>query len=428
MKLYTKISIGLVAGAVVGVGVNLAGWEPGIRLIQSMEILGTAFIRAITMIVIPLVVASLIVGVASLGDLRELGRIGGKTVAYYLCTTAVAVSIGVVLSNLIQPGGRIPEESKTALLEAYGGEAQGRIELAQEAPGLGNLFLSLISDNPIQSAAEGDMLPLIIFTILFAAAASVLAEEKKRVLIGFFDAVNHTSMVIINWIMAVAPYAVFALIAAVTARFGFDVLRSLLVYAATVVAGLLLHAFGTYALVVKFLARFRLGEFYRRIREAQILAFSTSSSNATLPVTIKVAENELGASTRVAGFVLPLGATVNMDGTALYQGVAVMFIAQVFGIDLHWTTQLTVVLTATLASVGAAGVPSAGIITLALVLRQANVPETGIALILGVDRILDMLRTAVNVTGDLSATVFIARTEGELEARVEGQLAEEAAG
>ncbi|GIW52423.1 MAG: sodium:dicarboxylate symporter [Gemmatimonadales bacterium] len=428
MKLYTKISIGLVAGAVVGVGVNLAGWEPGIRLIQSMEILGTAFIRAITMIVIPLVVASLMVGVASLGDLRELGRIGGKTVAYYLCTTAVAVSIGVVLSNLIQPGGRIPEESKTALLEAYGGEAQGRIELAQEAPGLGNLFLSLISDNPIQSAAEGDMLPLIIFTILFAAAASVLAEEKKRVLIGFFDAVNHTSMVIINWIMAVAPYAVFALIAAVTARFGFDVLRSLLVYAATVVAGLLLHAFGTYALVVKFLARFRLGEFYRRIREAQILAFSTSSSNATLPVTIKVAENELGASTRVAGFVLPLGATVNMDGTALYQGVAVMFIAQVFGIDLHWTTQLTVVLTATLASVGAAGVPSAGIITLALVLRQANVPETGIALILGVDRILDMLRTAVNVTGDLSATVFIARTEGELEARVEEQLAEEAAG
>jgi DAACS family dicarboxylate/amino acid:cation (Na+ or H+) symporter len=294
MKLYTKISIGLVAGAALGMGVNLAGWEPGIRWVQSVEILGTAFIRAITMIVIPLVVASLMVGVATLGDLRELGRIGGKTLGYYLCTTAIAVSIGVVLSNLIEPGARIPEESKAALLEAYGGEAQGRIELAQEAPGLRNLLLSLISDNPVQSAAQGDMLPLIIFTILFAAAASVLAEDRKRVLIGFFDAVNHASMVVINWIMVVAPYAVFALIAAVTARFGFDVLRSLVVYAATVVAGLLLQAFGTYALVVKFLARLRLGDFYRRIREAQILAFSTSSSNATLPVTIKVAEGELG--------------------------------------------------------------------------------------------------------------------------------------
>lgn len=367
------------------------------------------------------------VGVASLGDLRELGRIGGKTVAYYLCTTAIAVSIGILLSNLIRPGGRIPEESKTALLEAYGGEAQGRIELAQGAPGLRDLLLSLISDNPIRSAAQGDMLPLIIFTILFAAAASVLVEERKRRLIGFFDAVNHTSMVIINWIMVVAPYAVFALIAAVTARFGFDVLRSLLVYAATVVVGLLLHTFGTYALVIKLLARFPLGEFYRGIREAQIVAFSTSSSNATLPVTIKVAEKELGASTRVAGFVLPLGATVNMDGTALYQGVAVMFIAQVFGIDLHWTTQLTVVLTAALASVGAAGVPSAGIITLALVLRQADVPETRIALILGVDRILDMLRTATNVTGDLSAAGFMARTEGELLAAGE-ELSKKGAG
>lgn len=414
MQLYTKISLGLIAGAAVGTAVNLLGWTPGIEAVQKMEVLGTAFIRAITMIVIPLVVASLMVGVASLGDLRELGRIGGKTVAYYLCTTAIAITVGIVLSNLVRPGGRIPEESKTALLEAYGGQAEGQILLAEEAPGIGDLLLSMISSNPVQSAAEGDMLPLIIFTIVFAAAASLLAEDRKQALIGFFQAVNETSMVVIHWIMAIAPYAVFALIAAVTARFGFDLLQSLLFYSLTVVAGLLLHAFGTYALVIRFLARLKPLQFYRRIREAQILAFSTSSSNATLPVTIRVAEKQLGVSTRVAGFVLPLGATVNMDGTALYQGVAVMFIAQVFGIDLHWTTQLTVVLTATLASVGAAGVPSAGIITLALVLRQANVPETGIALILGVDRILDMLRTAVNVTGDLAGTTFIARTEGEM--------------
>lgn len=416
MKLYTKISIGLVLGAVAGIGANVVaartGWTPGVDALRALEPLGTAFIRAITMIVIPLVVASLVVGVASLGDLRALGRIGGKTVTYYLVTTAIAVTIGIVLSNIVEPGGRIEEASKQALLAEYGGEAEGA--LAQRPPGVRDMLLSLIPVNPIAAAAGGDMLPLIIFTILFGAAASLLPADKKQPLIGFFDGVNDVSMILINWIMKTAPYAVFVLIAAVTARFGLDILRSLLIYTLTVAGGLVLHAFGTYALSVRFLAKLSPLEFYRRVREAQILAFSTSSSNATLPVTIRVAETELGTSTRVAGFVLPLGATINMDGTALYQGVAVMFIAQVFGIDLHWTAQLTVVLTATLASIGAAGVPSAGIITLALVLRQAGVPETGIALILGVDRILDMLRTAVNVTGDLSCAAFVARTEGEV--------------
>jgi proton glutamate symport protein len=418
MKLYTKISIGLVLGAVVGVGVNVAGWTGGIDAMRALEPVGTVFIRAITMIVIPLVVSSLIVGVASLGDLRALGRIGGKTIVYYLCTTAIAVTIGITLSNIVQPGGRIDEASKETLLAEYGGAAEGQIALAEQAPSVVDMLVGMIPRNPIQAAAEGDMLPLIIFTILFAAAASMLDERRKTALVGFFDGVNEVSMVLIDWIMKVAPYAVFALIAAVTARFGLNILQSLLVYTLTVVAGLLIHAFGTYAVSVRALAKLNPLEFYRRVREAQIVAFSTSSSNATLPVTMRVAEEQLGVSTRVSGFVLPLGATVNMDGTALYQGVAVMFIAQVFGIDLHWTAQLTVVLTATLASIGAAGVPSAGIITLALVLRQAGVPETGIALILGVDRILDMLRTSVNVTGDLSAAAFIARTEGEVEEAV----------
>lgn len=414
MKLYTKISIGLVAGGIVGVGVNVAGWDAGINAMRAIEPVGTAFIRAITMIVIPLVVASLIVGVASLGDLRTLGRIGGKTVVYYLCTTAIAVTIGIVLSNIVQPGGRIDQASKDELLAEYGGQAGEQIALAEQAPGVVDMLVNMIPRNPLQAAAEGDMLPLIIFTLLFGAAASMLAKDKKDVLVGFFDAVNDISMTLIHWIMKTAPYAVFALIAAVTARFGLDILKSLLIYTLTVVAGLLIHAFGTYALSVRFLGRLNPLVFYKRIRDVQLLAFSTSSSNATLPVTMQVAEERLGASKRVAGFVLPLGATVNMDGTALYQGVAVMFIAQVFGIDLHWTAQLTVVLTATLASVGAAGVPSAGIITLALVLQQAGVPETGIALILGVDRILDMLRTAVNVTGDLSAAAFISRSEDEV--------------
>lgn len=427
MQLYTKISIGLIAGAVVGIGVNVVGWTPGVNVVQALQPVGDAFIKAITMIVIPLVVASLIVGVASLGDLRTLGRMGGKTVAYYLCTTAIAVTIGITLSNIIRPGTRIAEESKQALMASYGGEAAGNIQLAEEAPGIVQLFLDMIPLNPIEAAARGDMLPLIVFTILFGAAASMLSAEKKQALVGFFEGVNEVSMIIIHWIMKLAPYAVFALIAAVTARFGFDILTSLLIYSLTIVLGLLIHAFGTYALSVRFLGRLKPLDFYRRIREAQILAFSTSSSNATLPVTMQVAEEKLGTSTRVAGFVLPLGATINMDGTALYQGVAVMFIAQVFGIPLDWTTQLTVVLTATLASVGAAGVPSAGIITLALVLQQAGVPASGIALILGVDRILDMLRTAVNVTGDLSAAAFIARTEHELVEAVAPSIAEASA-
>ena len=423
MKLHTKISIGLLLGAIVGVAANLLAGREITFLADSvalLEPLGTLFIRAITMIVIPLVVASLVVGMASLGDLRALGRVGGKTLLFYMSTTAIAVTIGIVLSNVVKPGSRIPEASRTALLTEFGGEAQGRIALADRAPGVMDMLVSMVPSNPIASAAEGDMLPLIIFTLVFGAAASLLRPDRKEAFVRFFEAVNDASMTVIHWIMKTAPYAVFALIAAVTARFGIDILQSLLVYSLVVVAGLLLHAFGTYALVVRFLAKLRPLDFYTRIRAVPLLAFSTSSSNATLPITLATAEEKLGVSNRVASFVLPLGATINMDGTALYQGVAVMFIAQVFGIDLHWTTQLTVVLTATLASVGAAGVPSAGIVTLALVLRQANVPETGIALIIGVDRILDMCRTAVNVTGDLAASAFIARSEGEL-----GELSDE---
>jgi Na+/H+-dicarboxylate symporter len=422
LKLYTKISIGLVLGAVIGIAANLlaarTGWTTGATVLGSLSPVGDAFIRAITMIVIPLVVASLVVGVASLGDLRAVGRLGGKTVVYYLGTTAIAVTIGISLSNLAKPGSRMPEEAKQELLTEYGGAAAGRIELAQEQPGVAAMLLGIIPRNPVEAAAQGNMLSLIFFTILFGAAASMLAAEKKRVLLGFFDAVNDISMTIINWIMALAPYAVFALIAAVTAQFGADVLKALIRYTLVVVFGLLLHVTLTYGLAVRFLARRGVRDFYRAAREVQVFAFSTSSSNATLPLTMRTAEDKLGVSRRISRFVLPLGATINMDGTALYQGVAVMFIAQVFGIELSVVTQLTVVLTATLASIGAAGVPSAGIITLALVLVQAGVPETGIALILGVDRILDMLRTAVNVTGDMSAAAFVARSEGEVQEAV----------
>ena len=413
MKLYTKISIGLMAGVVVGIGVNLTAWEFGANVVAAIENFGIGWIRLITMVVIPLVVASLVVGAASLGDLRSVGRVGGKTVAYYLITTSVAVSIGLILSNVIKPGSGLSEASRQGLLAEYGGEAAGRIDLAQQAPGIVELLLNMIPRNPISAAANTEMLPLILFSILFGIAATTIREDRRKAVLGFFEGVNDISMQLIRWIMVLAPYAVFVLIAGVTARFGFEILQSLLWYAGTVALGLLLHAFVTFSLILKFLARLSPLEFFRRIRAAQLLGFSTSSSSATLPVTIQVAEENLGVSKKIASFVLPLGATVNMDGTALYQGVAVMFIAQVFGIELSLFAQLTVVLTATLASIGAAGVPSAGIITLTIVLVQAGVPETGIALILGVDRILDMLRTSVNITGDLTGTVLIAQTEGE---------------
>ncbi len=413
MKLYTKIAIGLVAGAVVGIVVNLAGWEAGGSLIAAIEPFGLGWIRLIRMIVVPLVVASLVVGAASLGDLRTLGRVGGKTVGYYLATTSVAVSIGLVLSNVIKPGRGLSAESQAALQAEYGNQAAGNIELASETPSVVQLLLNMIPENPIGAAANADMLPLILFSILFGVAATMIREDRRVAVLGVFEAVNEISMVIIHWVMNLAPYAVFVLIAAVTARFGFEILQSLLWYTGTVVLGLALHAVGTFSFILKFLARVSPVEFFRRIRNAQLLGFSTSSSSATLPVTMQIAEENLGISKKISSFVLPLGATVNMDGTALYQGVAVMFIAQVFGIELTVIQQLMVVLTATLASIGAAGVPSAGIITLTIVLTQAGVPETGIALILGVDRILDMLRTSVNITGDLTGTTLIAQTEGE---------------
>jgi Na+/H+-dicarboxylate symporter len=345
-----------------------------------------------------------------------LGRIGGKTLGYYLCTTAIAVTLGLALSQIIQPGARVDETTRTELSERYGGDAQARMDLAEGAPTTVETLLSMIPRNPVQAAAEMDLLPLIFFTIVFGAAISLVREEYRAPVLNVFNGINEASMIVIDWVMKLAPYAVFVLIASVVANFGLDLLRSLLVYSLTVVAGLALHALGTYALAVRFLAKLNPIDFYRRAAKASLVAFSTSSSNATLPVTMETAEEELGVSNEVASFVLPLGATINMDGTALYQAVAVMFIAQIYGIPLSVSDQLVVVLTATLASVGAAGVPSAGIITLIIVLNSVGLQgqvQAGIALILGVDRILDMLRTMVNVTGDLSASAFIARSEGE---------------
>jgi Na+/H+-dicarboxylate symporter len=401
---------------VAGLAANLLGLDPLKNVLVFIEPVGTAWIRLITMVVVPLVFASLVVGTASLGDITKLGRIGGKTVLYYLATTAVAVTIGLVLSNLIQPGSRIDAAALEGLRSTYMAEGASRVELAREAPGLLEILLRMIPRNPIEALASGDMLPIIFFAIFFGAAVSALPMERREHVVGFFDGVNEAAMVMIHWIMRLAPYAVFALIGAVIARFGLDVLQSLLVYSLVVVFGLILHVAFTYTMAIRFLARRRPGDFFRNIREAQLIAFSTSSSNATLPVTMEVAEEKLQIEKEVSSFVLPLGATINMDGTALYQAVATMFIAQVLIGDISFVAQFTIVLTATLASIGAAGVPSAGIIILVVVLEQALAgsgvdPAAGIALVLGVDRILDMCRTTVNVTGDLTAAAVIERSE-----------------
>ena len=417
MQIYTKIAIALILGILAGLVANIFGLAWLESALVTIEPAGTAWIRLITMVVIPLVVASLVVGTASLGNITRLGRIGGKTMAYYLTTTAIAVSIGLIVSNVVSPGSRMDPAGLESLRAAYLTEGESRVEIARQAPGLVEVLLEMIPRNPVQAMAEGDMLPIIFFAIFFGAAMSVLPDDRKKPLLAIFEGVNSAAMVMIHWIIKLAPYAVFALIGAVVARFGADILRSLLVYSLTVLGGLLLHVGVTYPAALRLLARVSPLEFFRRIREVPLIAFSTSSSNATLPVTMEVAEEKLGVSREVSSFVLPLGATINMDGTALYQAVATMFIAQVLVGDISVAAQLGIVLTATLASIGAAGVPSAGIIILIVVLQQALPPgvnpAVGIALILGVDRVLDMCRTAVNVTGDLTAATVIARSEGE---------------
>ena len=418
MKLHTKITLALILGVLAGVVANLAGLGWLTEALVFLEPFGNAWIDLITMVVIPLVFASLVVGVTSMGDMARLGRIGGKTVAFYLGTTAVAVSIGLLLSNVVAPGSRIAPDALESLRGQYADQAGQQVEMAAgEAPGLLDVLFRMIPPNPVEALANMEMLPIIFFAIFFGAAVAALPEERKETVVGFFDGVNEAAMKMVHWIMELAPYAVFALIAAVVAQFGMEVLQSLAVYCLVVVGGLALHALLTYPAALRFLAGVSPVDFLSKIREVPLIAFSTSSSNATLPVTMETAEDELGVSNETSSFVLPLGATINMDGTALYQAVATMFIAQVLVGDISLAAQFGIVLTATLASIGAAGVPSAGIIILVVVLKQALPatvdPAAGIALILGVDRILDMCRTAVNVTGDLTAVTVVGRSEGE---------------
>lgn len=375
---------------------------------------GTIFIRLLMFVAIPLVLSSLIVGAASLGDIRKVGRIGAKTVAFYLLTIVSAISLGLLLVNTVRPGTRLGDEAREKLMVEFQGGIQEKIQ-QEVSVDLVDMFVRIVATNPIKAMADGDMLQIIFFALMVGISLTMIAKEKAAHVVGFFDGFSELMIKMVDLIMKIAPYGVFALISATVGEFGFDILQTLAWYAATVVIGLLIHQFITLGALVKLLSGMSPVRFFKGIKDVMLIAFSSSSSAATLPINMEMCEKKLGVPKTISSFVLPLGATINMDGTSMYQAVAAVFIAQVYGIDLGLTAQLTILLTAVLASIGTAPVPGVGIIMLIIVLRSVNIPEEGIALILGVDRVLDMCRTVVNVSGDAAVSVIMAKQEGVLD-------------
>lgn len=413
MKLTTKIMLGLVLGATAGAGAAAAGGfaHDAVLWIQPA---GTAFIRLISMVVVPLVVASLFVGTCSVGDIRRLGRIGGRSLAFFLITTVIAASLGLSLALLFRPGLALDATTRDRIAADYSAGAAGRIEAA-ETISIGERILEIIPRNPIEAAADTNLLPLIFATLLFAAAASVLKPAQRDPLLAFFGGVNAAAGVVIGWVMKLAPYAVFILIAGALARFGIDLLRGLLLYAVLVIVGELVHGLGILMLILR-IAGISITRFWKHVADAPLLGFSTASSNAALPVSLDVAENRLGVSREVASFVLPVGATLNMNGSALYKGITVVFLAQVYGIPLGPSQYGTIILMSTLAAIAGVGVPGSSLVTTVMVLTAVGMgPQAaaGIALVVGLDRFLDMFRTANNVLGDLTCAAVVAKLDGE---------------
>ncbi|MDI6400897.1 dicarboxylate/amino acid:cation symporter [Balneolaceae bacterium ANBcel3] len=420
--LHWQILLGLIAGLLFGIISILAGFQSFTEIFVAP--VGTIFIRMLQLVAIPLVIASLIVGITNLNDITKLSRMGGKTIGIYMMTTVFAITIGLTVVNVFQPGKVLPEETRDALFLSYKENIEGQEDAAAEVLDRNPLqfIVDIVPPNFFASISDNaNMLQVVFMAVIIGIALMRIPEDKSRLLIGFFDALNDVVIKIVELIMKIAPYGVFALIASVITDLGGDdlgatieLLRALLSYGLVVIAGLILHMSIVYTSLFKWYGNMKMINFLKGIRPAQLLGFSTSSSLATLPLTMNRVEKKLGVHEEVASFVLPVGATINMDGTSLYQAVAAVFIAQAVGIDLSLSQQLIIVLTATLASIGTAGVPGAGIIMLVIVLQAVEVPVEGIALILGVDRILDMCRTAVNITGDAAVSVVVASSEGKL--------------
>jgi DAACS family dicarboxylate/amino acid:cation (Na+ or H+) symporter len=419
--LHTRILLGLSVGAVLGVGVNalFGGGDPRVEWVvaQFTEPVGDLFLRLLLMTVVPLVFSSLVVGVAGVGDIRRLGRIGLKCLLYTIVISAISVAIGIGLANLIRPGERIQKTTADALVQRYGADANRRVQAAQSQGGgspLSQVVRTIVPSNPIAAVAgeTPNMLHLMFFALVLGVSITLLPEAVTRPLTAVFDALFKVSAKIIDIVMWLAPFAVACLLFTTTSRFGFDLLVALGWFVFTVLTGLALHMFGVYSLSVAMLSRISPLEFFRRIRTAMLTAFSTSSSNATLPTALKVSEQNLGVPREINTFVLTIGATANQNGTALYEGVTVLFLAQLAGVDLTLGRQVLVAYLAILGGVGTAGVPSGSIPFIIVVLTTIGVNPSLIALILGVDRILDMCRTTLNVTGDITAATYVARSEG----------------
>jgi len=417
MALHWQIITGMVVGVLVGAIAVQFSWGPGI-IIDFVKPFGSIFIDVLKMIAMPLIIASLIKGISDLQDISKLSILGKRTIGIYLITTVFAVTVGLSIVNVIQPGKTITEETREQLVAAYGADAERTQQLAAETRDAGPLqpLEDLFAENIFSAAADnGNMLQVIIVAIFFGIGLILLPNEKVKTVKHFFDGLNEVILKLIDLIMLAAPYGVGALLAALVVESpSVDIFVALLWYALCVVLGLAFMVGIFYPLVMKIFTGKSFSFFFKGISPAQLVAFSTSSSAATLPVTMERTEEHLGVDREVTSFVLPIGATINMDGTSLYQAIAAVFIAQAFGLELSIGAQLGIVITATLASIGSAAVPSAGMVMLVIVLAQAGIPEAGLALIFAVDRPLDMCRTVANVTGDATVFMLVAKSVDKL--------------
>ena len=419
IALHWQIIVGLILGLFYGIISTKLGW--GVFTFNWITPFGVIFINLLKLIAVPLVLSSLISGVASLSDMNKLSRIGGKTIAIYVFTTAIAVSIGLISVNTLQPGDKIPSEMKIKLQNQYNSEVNKKSNNANSIKERGPLqpLVDMIPSNFFLSASNNRNMLQVVFVAIFIGIGIVkIPRDKGKPIKDFFQSLSEIVVKLVEIIMVMAPIGVFSLIAQTINKIAGDnpnqileLLGALAYYMLAVIVGLIAHALLTYNGLLKLLTNMSIKKFYKGIAPAQLLAFSTSSSGATLPVTMERCEEELDVSEEVSSFVLPLGATINMDGTALYQAVASVFIAQTMGMSLGIEEQLIIIITTVLASIGTAAVPGAGIIMLVIILESINVPSQGIALILGVDRILDMIRTSINVTGDASVAVIISSLE-----------------
>ena len=416
IELHWKILIGMGFGVLFGLIFSFIP-NGGLFISDYIKPFGTIFINLLKLIAVPLILASLIKGISDLKDISKLSKMGGRTIITYLITTLAAVTIGLVVVNLIQPGKSISVETRNELVEAYASDTQAKQEAAakQQQSGPLQALIDVVPSNIFLAASNNrNMLQVIFFALFFGIGMILLSEKKVKPVKKFFDSFNEIILKLIDLIMLAAPYGVFALLAALVVEApSLELFQALALYAITLLLGLAVMIF-VYVIIVRVITKRKVSFFMRGIAPAQLLAFSTSSSAATLPVTMECVEDNLGVDEEVASFVLPIGATINMDGTSVYQGVAAVFIAQAFGLDLSLSAQLGIVLTATLASIGTAAVPSAGIVMLLIVLAQAGIPEAGLALIFAIDRPLDMCRTIVNVTGDAAVSMIVGKSIGKL--------------